>query len=267
MTKCQVFIVFVFSAFVLSPVPSSNAQKSERTKVAEGEYRVTMEGDLGVGPIQKEIFSFSETWTLWRTAAGFDVEGHRTYESPRNKLHDDRFIAKLTPDLQLLSINEFAHLAYRRDSGPLSCELQTRVLRCDSGAKDPAQRVDVKVAMDRPYCVLWPLSAFSLASLTRAASTLEQPTVVQLVQFEQISERLPVLAIRSDGLLRYEGQSEVTLTVSGKSWHPKVYHLAAAPIGDMEIWTSQRGLLLAAQKPGWPGGRMELVKFEQFADF
>lgn len=267
MTKFSLFVLIAFSAFALSHLPSSSAQKPDRTKVAEGEYKITTEGDLGVGPIQTEIFHFSETWTLWRTTAGFEVEGTRTYESPRDTQHRDRFVANLAPSMQLLSVKEFAHLVFRQDSGPLTCDLLPRLLRCDSGAKDPTQRVDAQIAMDRPYCIIWPLSAFSLASLTRATSTVEQPVVIQLVQFEQISEHLPVLAIRSDGLLRYHGQSEATLTVSDKNWHPKVYHLTAVPIRDMEIWTSDRGLLLAAEKPGWPGGRMELVKFVQFADF
>jgi hypothetical protein len=266
-TNWQGSTLLVVAAFLLSCVPSSTAQESRRTKVAEGEYKVTLEGDLGCGPIETEVFHFSESWTLWRTGDGYDLEGHRTYESPRDKLHDDWFVAKLAPDLQLLSAKEFARLAFRRDSGPLTCELLPHQLRCDSGAKDPSQAVAVQFGMDRPYGLIWPLSAFSLAGLTRAASTLNKPTPVQVVQLEQISDALPVLAIRSDGLIRYLGQSEATLTVSSSSWRPNVYELTASPIRKMTIWTSQEGLLLAAERPSWPKGRMELVKFTKFADF
>jgi hypothetical protein len=34
------------------------AQNSERIKVAEGEYRVTTEDDIGEGPIETEVFPF-----------------------------------------------------------------------------------------------------------------------------------------------------------------------------------------------------------------
>src|SRR5205807_2940560 len=95
-------VSLVFTAVLLISGPSGPAQEAGRTKVADGEYRVTMEGDLGCGPIETEIFHFSESWTLWRTAAGYDLEGHRTYESPRDRIHDDRFVAKLAPDLRLL---------------------------------------------------------------------------------------------------------------------------------------------------------------------
>jgi hypothetical protein len=267
MTKYRVLISLLVLVHLLCCMPSSSAQESKRTKVAEGEYTVTTEGDAGAGPIETEVFHFSETWTLWRTLDGYDVEGRRTYESPRGQPHDNRFVAKLARNLQPLSITEFTHLVFRQDSGPLTCELLPRTLRCDSGAKDPVQRIDVQVALDRPYALIWPLSAFSFAGLTSSASTEGQTVPVQVVQLEEISERLPVLAIRSDGRIQYSGKSERTMTVSDKSWQPNMYHLAASPVGEMTIWTSPQGLLLALERPGWPRGRMQLVKFTQFADF
>ena len=262
-STCALFVVFLFSC-----LPSSAAQEAGRTKLAEGEYRVTLEGDLGCGPIETEVFHFSESWTLRRTAVGDDLEGHRIYESPRDQVHDDRFVARLAPDLQLLSTKAFARLTFRRDSGPLTCELLPQQLCCDPGAKDPAQSVDVQFAMDRPYGLIWPLSAFSLSGLTRAASSqLNKATPIQVVQLQETSNTLPVLAIRSDGLIRYLGQSQVSFTVSGQSWRPSVYELTASPVRKMTIWTSPEGLLLVAERPNWPRGRMELVKFAKFADF
>jgi hypothetical protein len=54
-----------------------------------------------------------------------------------------------------------------------------------------------------------------------------------------------------------------------KQMHPiaHVYELTASPVGKMTIWTSPEGLLLAAYRPSWPNGKMELVKFTKFADF
>lgn len=258
----------VFTAVLLISEPFVAAQQTGRTKVAEGEYKVTMEGDLGCGPIETEIFHFRESWTLWRSAVGYDLEGRRTYESPRDRIHDDRFVAKLAPDLRLLSTEEFARLVFRRDSGPLTCEFLSQQLHCDSGAKDPANGVDVQYAMDHPYSLIWPLSAFSLAGLTRAApSQLNQPAPIQVVQLQEIDHVLPILAIRSDGLIRYKGQGQNSFGVPGQTWHPKVYELTASPVRKMTIWTSQEGLLLKAERPSWPNGRMELVRFTKFADF
>lgn len=268
MTNWQGSTLLVFAACLLSCVPLITAQESGRTKVAEGEYKVTLEGDLGCGPIETEVFHFRESWTLWRTDEDYELEGHRIFESPRNSLHDNRFVAKLTHDLCPLSMTEFTQLTFRRDSGPLTCELLPQQLRCNSGGKDPAQKVDVQFAMDRPYGLIWPLSAFSLAGLTRVApSQPDKLAPIQVVQLQEISDALPVLAIRSDGLIRYLGQSQASLTVSGQSWHPNVYELTASPIPKMTIQTSPEGLLLVAERPNWPKGRMELVKFTKFADF
>lgn len=265
MREYRVVICFALLALVLSWVPHTRAQESDRIIVAQGEYRVRVQGDLGAGPIQKQVFHLSETWSLWRTAAGYDVEGHRTYEFPRGRLRVDRFIAKVSPNLQLVSVKDFAPLVFSPDSGPLSCDLRPRLFHCDSGAKDREQVVEINLALDKPYTLMWPLSAFSLASITRAAST--RPVAVQVVQLEEISKRLPLLAIRSDGRIQYLGTGETLLAVSGKSWHPNVYRLTVPRVGEITIWTSPEGLLLAAQLPDWPGASLELVKYVRFADF
>ena len=241
----------------------------KRVKVAEGEYLVSLEGDPGVGPIDTEIFHFRESWVLWRTTGGeYEIDGNRMFESPRGLPHNNRFIAILSHDLRLLELKEFAHLKFKRDSGPLTCKFPPAELRCNSGAKNPRHGVDVKVSMNLPYGVIWPLSAFALADLTRAASTtVDQPSQIQVVRLEEVSDAIPVLLIRSDGLIRYFGQSKTTFTVSGKSWHPKVYELTASPMRKMQILTSPEGLLLTAERASWPKGKMELVRFTQFADF
>jgi len=96
---------------------------------------------------------------------------------------------------------------------------------------------------------------------------VDTPAIVQVAQLEEIGDSLPMLAIRSDGLIRYRGQSQTTFAVSGQSWHPKVYELTADPVHKLTIWTSPEGLLLLAEKTSVPKGRLELVKFMKFADF
>jgi hypothetical protein len=250
-------------------LPLSSAQQLDRVKVAEGEYRVTEDGDMGVGPVETEVFHFRESWTLWRLPSGeYELEGDRAFESPRDHIRDNPFIARLAADLQVLEVKEFTHLRFRPDSGPLTCQLLPQELRCESGARDSAHVVDARCAMDRPYGLLWPLSAFSLASLTRAAPKgIGQKAVVQVVQLEEISDVLPVLTIRSDGLIRSLGPSERAFEILGKQHRANMYELTAGPIRKMTIWTSVEGLLLAAERPGAIKERMELVRFTKFADF
>src|SRR5215469_370899 len=111
-------------------------------------------------------------------------------------------------------------------------------LHCDSTAKDPAQDVSVDVPMDRSYALLWPLSAFSLASLTRnAPAEIGKLIPIQVVQLQQLNCELPVLSIRCDGLIRYLGLSKPAITIAGQ--------------------LSPEGLLLAAERPSLPDARIE----------
>src|SRR3974390_3334812 len=91
-------------------LPLAIAQQPDRVKVAEGEYRVaTDQGDMGVGPIESEVFQFRESWTLWRLPSGeYEVDGDRTFESPRDYIRDNRFIVRLAADLQILELKNIA---------------------------------------------------------------------------------------------------------------------------------------------------------------
>lgn len=250
-------------------LPSVLAQDAGRVKVAEGEYRVSEEGDLGVGPVETEIFHFRESWTLWRLPSReYEVEGERSFESPRDSIHINRFVVRLTHNLQLVEVKEFAKLRFRPDSGPLTCEFLLHNLKCSSGAKDAANGVDFDVDSDQPYGLIWPLSAFSLGSVTHSASQRVGTAVsIQVVQLEELNDILPVLPIRSGGFLKYLGQSDTHYTVSNQTWLPYVYELDANPIRKMFIWTSPEGIVLAVQRPSWPKGTMELVRFVKFSDF
>jgi hypothetical protein len=262
---CIAVVWALFSVYL----PPVDAQQGDRVKVAEGEYRVSEEGDLGVGPVETEIFHFRESWTLWRAQNGeYEVKGERSFYSPGDYIRKNRFVARLTHNLQLVEVKEFTQLRFRPDSGPLTCELLPHELRCNSAAKDPANAVDFDVATDRPYGFIWPLSAFSLGSLTRAASQrVGEPVPIQVVQLQELNEVLPVLPIRSDGFLKYLGQVDKPYVLSNQSWRPYVYELDASPIRKMLIWTSPEGIVLSVERPNWPKGKMELVRFVKFSDF
>lgn len=71
----------------------SLGQDASRVKIAQGEYMLSTDGDLGVGPVDTEIFGFHELWTLWRSADGnYEIDGERDFESPRGTPHRDTFL-------------------------------------------------------------------------------------------------------------------------------------------------------------------------------
>lgn len=71
------------------------------------------------GPLETEIFHFHETWTLWWTREGvYQLEGSRTYESPKDELREEDFQAVLSPKFELQKVVLRSHLRFVKDSGP-----------------------------------------------------------------------------------------------------------------------------------------------------
>jgi hypothetical protein len=247
-------------------------QQAARTKIAEGEYSIIEEANEGaVGPLGEEIYDFHETWTLWRVAKGqYEVEGVRRFEFPRDWFHADRFLVQLSRDRTVIRMTEFGKLRWRPDSGPLSCEFLPTELHCSSGGKDPKNRIEIHTAVQKPYGLLWPVSAFSLSGITREAE--RDPSVqtqVQLVSIQQPSADNPVSVLVFGGYLQYLGEESIQL--AGQNWPAHKFLLKVALHPKFLIWTSQDGLLLAVavehSHPNWPQEGMRLMHFQKWTDF
>jgi hypothetical protein len=247
-------------------------QQAHRTQVAEGEYAIIEKANEGaVGPFGEEIYNFHETWTLSRVAkGGYEVEGQRRFQSPKDWFHADRFVVQLSRDLTVIRMTEFAKLRWRPDSGPLSCEFLPKELHCSSGGTDPNKAIELHTAVEEPYGLLWPVSAFSLSGLTREAERDPSvPTKAQLVTIEQPSAENPVSVITLSGELRYLGEENIEL--ASQNWQAYKFALKVPLHPEFLIWTSQRGLLLAIAVEhahlNWPEEGMRLVRFQEWSDF
>jgi hypothetical protein len=245
---------------------------AHRTKVAEGEYVILQQANGGaIGPFGEEIYEFHETWTLSRAAnGGYEVEGERRFESPKGTAHANRFLAELSRDLTITRVTEFARLKWRRDSGPLSCEFLRSALHCSLNAKNAGQSLNLNLAMQQPYGLLWPISAFSLSGLTREAERdAHEVTHIQLVSIEQMSAQIPVNPMILDGELRYLGETHID--VAGQPRRAFKFSIKVALSPELLIWTSPRGLLLAVavqhQGKDWPEESMKLIHFQEWPGF
>jgi hypothetical protein len=251
---------------------SSSAGATQRTKIAEGEYTIYEQANSGAfGPLGEEVYDFHESWTLWRTEKGpYQVEGERKFESPRYTAHADRFLVDLSRDMTVTRMTEFAHLKWRRDSGPLTCEFFADEIDCSSGARDPDKSIDVHAPMEDPFGFLWPISPFSLSSLTRLSERdTNRSTQVQLLSIEQRSAALPVNPMILTGQLQYLGEENIE--AAEQKWRAHKFSLRVALHPQFLIWTSSRGLLLALaiEHPhaNWPQEGMKLVRYKGWVDF
>ena len=249
--------------------PAAATEQRPRTKVAQGEYVVSEQANGGaVGPFGEEVYNFHETWVLWRDGDGrYEVEGERRFESPQGTPRSDRFVAELTRDLTITRVTDFSQLKWRRDSGPLTCEFLRSELHCSSNAKSAEEALELRIPMQKPFGLLWPISAFSLSGLTREAERdPHHATQIQLVSIEQPSADMPVLPMILDGELRYLG--EENLEIAGLPQRAFKFSIKAALSPEIVVWTTTNGLLLAVSvehgDKDWPEQGMKLLHFQEW---
>ncbi|MGA3212196.1 MAG: hypothetical protein ABSD20_12895 [Terriglobales bacterium] len=99
--------------------------------------------------------------------------------------------------------------------------------------------------MHHAYGFLWPISALSLAGITRSAvHDRRKMTAVELVQVEEASASDPVAATVLQGNLKYVGDE--TISVANRQWTADKFELQVPLHPPLVLWISPRGLLLAA---------------------
>jgi len=239
-----------------------------RTKVAEGEYRVL--GDSGIGWFDPAVYDFKESWTLSRLEDGtFEVDGTREYRSPADEPHSDNFEVHLSDTFRVLKLTEFRKLRWRPHSGPLSCDFLPGKVACTANSKDESQGLSLDLQVQCSAGLLWPISAFSLSSITRGAShDAKTVTPVELFTFDETGGPDPVFAMTLVGRLKYLGQEK--LLSAGRKWLADKFELKVAMHLPFLLWTSPQGLLLAVAyetKSNQMDEAMVLAVFHQWQDF
>ena len=252
--------------------PSLPSRQEDRIKIADGEYVIVESANFGaVGPFGEEIYNFHEPWAIWRSVDGkYEVRGTRQFESPRGLPHADRFLVRLSRDLTVIDMTEFAKLIWIPNSDPLSCEFLASELHCSSGQRAPKAALEVHTLMQQPFGLLWPISAFSLSSLTQEAERdLNQITPVELARIEQPSRQNPLEVTVLSGQLRYLGEEHVVL--AEQSWNAHKFSLKVALEPPLSLLVNSRGILLSVavdhENSGGPTEEMKLVRFHQWAAF
>jgi hypothetical protein len=214
-----------------------------RIRVAQGEYKVLSQ--TGIGSFVPAVYDFTESWSLWRLDDGtFEVNGTRNYRSPADETHSDNFEARLSDSLRLIELKEFRRLRWRPDTGPLTCDFLPGKVVCTANPGDKSQNMSLDIPVQAAAGLLWPISAFSLSSITRSASHDPKAiTGVELLTFEEISGADPLFTTTLGGYLKYLGQEKLFL--AGREWLADKFELKVATHPPFLLWTSSQGLLLA----------------------
>jgi len=243
-----------------------------RVKVADGEYQILQEGNSGaVGPDGREIYDFQESWTLWRNANGrYELEGERSFESPRWVKNTNRFEAQLSRDLTPNRMTEFLQFPPGRERRAVSCEFLSSALHCSSPATHLAREINLRLAVTPPYGFIWPISPFSLSGLTRQAERdPEHASPVQLVFVAEPIANEPISPLILAGQLQYAEKQN--LFIANRAWEAYKFSLKIPSHPALLLWTSSEGVLLSVKTEHadarWPVEGMQLTRFHQWAEF
>ena len=237
------------AAFSTEPVFKLQKAESGRNRVASGEYRIVAETkDGGIGPFAPGIHNFRESWTLWRLSDhSLEVEGERDYESPRGELHTNEFYLRLSSTFRIIGVKEFRKLRQRPDCGPLSCDFLPDALVCTAPSSDPSETLRWEMPVKEPYGYFWPISAFSLASITRSTNRdAVRGKNVQLVTLHEPNRAFPIFGTVIDGELRYLGHEHIT--IANRRWKADKFVLTVSIYSRFVVWIAPNGLLLAFGK-------------------
>jgi hypothetical protein len=246
-------------------------QSEKRIKIAAGEYEVVrpLRGRQGIGSFTAAVYNFRESFTLLRLPDGaLEADGTRTYQSPRDESHHDRFEVRLTAAMQAVSVTEHRKLRWRPKSGPVTCDFHAREIACSSGSTASDPKFDITMQAD--YGFLWPVSAFCLGGITHSANrTASATTPVQLITVDEISPDNPVATTVLDAELKFLRHQ--TIAVAGRNWDADEFELKAPMNTPFLIWTSKEGLVLLFGPEGdsvsGPETGLQLVRYEEFSDF
>jgi hypothetical protein len=243
-------------------------QSEMRIKIAAGEYEVVrpLRAQQGIGSFTAAVYDFHESWTLWRLPNGnLQAEGHRTYDSPRDESHHDRFDVHLSAALQAVSVTEYRKLRWRPNSGPVTCDFLPREVRCASGPNREDPKINLDMQTD--YGFLWPVSAFCLGGITHSANRAPlATTAVQLITVDEISPENPVATTVLDAELKFIRTKSIA--VAGRNWDADEFQLKAPMNTPFLLWTSKEGLVLLFGPEGdstsGPETGLQLVRYEKF---
>lgn len=268
----------VLQFFVLSPAGLVAQSPDQREKIAEGEYWTWESG--------RPIKDTAQTWTIWRTTEGFEIEsklppnkgalllaamGHEliAYESP--ELREEQRNAAAATEITIHVDNRMSVSALH--IGGKSLADGKSVLIADCGAKNRELRCKGRLGSSRIkdgaecqilYSEAEPLLYFSL--LKRAIQGIDNsPSKIVLLQEVKNKPQLTELVCKlvsqgSDNLTIGDhvlNMEKYVLTLEGESTPRRI-----------TLWASKQGVVFGMEDSRMPPGtRILLSQFKKYVDF
>lgn len=278
MTRLQLSAIAVgLSVFVQSATLSQ--LPAEREKVAEGEYWEWKDGH----PLKDT----TQTWTLWRTKDGYEVEDRlppdqgAALESAMlaglgnkmsRELREELQSASSTSNLRLQLSRDMAFQRLLLDGLALKDAKPLQVADCWADEKEISCKgrnntARLKRSGQLQLVYSYPFPMLFAAVLKQAEPLPERPMPVKIALLDEVKNKLELTEVT--GQLSSEGTEKIT--IGSNVINSRKYVLALQTKGgrrQITLWTANSGTVFAMEDSKFaPGLRVLLIQYKKYSDF
>jgi hypothetical protein len=252
--------LLVLVQLVVVVVPLLGSEPGEKVKVAEGQY--VMEGKVNVGKAV-ETLRYVESWNLWRLGSEYEAEGEweLRLDSYDAGLENTRYRVRLNRDLHPILVEIFAEGPPKKQRRTMTMELLPKELRWQVTGEGVEKKQEAKFAVESPYDVFWPFS-WIFSSLARRGRLEEGDTTSAKAIF--LDDDDPIDFILVEASIHYLGEEEIE--AAGQKHTARKFRIESS-LFPMMVWTLENGVLAVMEDGNKPEQRMELVRYEKYAEF
>jgi hypothetical protein len=272
-------IAVPISLLVFMPLVTYAQDSARVEKVAEGEYSEWQNG--------RALKDTSQTWTIWRTQNGYEVE---------NKLPPDKAAAlfavmgaasqrQMSPELREEFQNAFTttdiHLQLTKDGAVRGLQLngkklsevrQVQVANCqvrenEISCKGREGTAHLKNSGQDQLAYSYPFPLLFTPILKQSKPTLNQTIPVKLAMLEEVKNKLQITEV--PGQLQNQGREK--LSIGEYTFETEKYALALITKSgprQITLWASTQGIVFAMEDTTLASGlRVVLSQFKRYSDF
>ncbi|MGC2467834.1 MAG: hypothetical protein WA517_21760 [Candidatus Acidiferrum sp.] len=272
-------IAFPLGLLVFAPFVTCAQNSAQREKVAEGEYWEWHDGHA--------LKDTSQTWTIWRTQNGYEVEdslppdkaaalfavvGAASQGHMSPELREEFQNASTTTDIRLQLTKDGAIRELLLNGKKLSEIKQVQVAHClvkknEISCKGHEGTVRLRNSGQDQLVYSYPFPLLFTPMLKQLQPALNQTIPVKLAMMEEVKNKLQITEV--PGQLQNQGTEK--LSIGEYTFDAEKYALALiTKSGPRQIvlWASTHGIVFAMEDSQMaPGLRVLLTQYKRHSDF
>jgi len=272
-------IALPISLLVIAPFVASRQNSAQVEKVAEGEYWELQDGHL--------IKDTSQTWTIWRSQDGYEVEdklppdeaaalwavfGAGLQGRMSTGLREDYRNSSTTTDIHVQLSKDGAIRGLLLNGKTLSEIKQVQVANCavkenEISCKGWQGKAHLKNSGQDQLVYSYPFPLLFTPMLKQLKPALNQKIPLKLAMVEELKNKVQITEISG----QLENQGREKLSIGEFNFDTEKYALALTTKSgprQIKLWASPEGIVFALEDSQLASGRrVVLIHYKRYSDF